>query len=97
MKMCESKYRSKLYMDHGRETTQTSFILMYEKATFISYHSYTECIFFFVQEAASRWKNVQAITAYMPEAFGTHHSKMLILIRHDDLAQYVEICPSIVD
>lgn len=25
----------------------------------------------------------------MPEAFGTHHSKMMILLRHDDLAQYV--------
>jgi tyrosyl-DNA phosphodiesterase-1 len=27
--------------------------------------------------------------AYMPEAFGTHHSKMMILLRHDDLVQYV--------
>lgn len=25
----------------------------------------------------------------MPEPFGTHHSKMMILLRHDDLAQYV--------
>lgn len=25
----------------------------------------------------------------MPEAYGTHHSKMMILFRHDDLAQYV--------
>lgn len=24
----------------------------------------------------------------MPEPFGTHHSKMMILLRHDDLAQY---------
>lgn len=26
----------------------------------------------------------------MPEPFGTHHSKMMILLRHDDLAQYVK-------
>lgn len=31
--------------------------------------------------------------AYMPEAFGTHHSKMMILLRHDDLAQCVSIIP----
>jgi len=39
------------------------------------------------QEAAKRYPNVQIITAYMPEVFGTHHSKMMILFRHDDLAQ----------
>lgn len=27
--------------------------------------------------------------AYMPEPFGTHHSKMMILIRHDDQAQVI--------
>lgn len=27
--------------------------------------------------------------AFMPEMFGTHHSKMLILIRHDDTAQVI--------
>lgn len=35
----------------------------------------------------TRHENVKAITAYMPEAFGTHHSKMIITIRHDDIAQ----------
>jgi tyrosyl-DNA phosphodiesterase-1 len=40
------------------------------------------------QEACPRHPNVEAITAYMPEPFGTHHSKMMILLRHDDLAQY---------
>jgi tyrosyl-DNA phosphodiesterase-1 len=39
--------------------------------------------------AARRYANVQLITAYMPEAFGTHHSKMMILIRHDDTAQVI--------
>jgi tyrosyl-DNA phosphodiesterase-1 len=42
-----------------------------------------------IEEAAKRYANVQAITAYMPEAFGTHHSKMLILFRHDDTAQVI--------
>lgn len=37
--------------------------------------------------ATLRYKNVQSITAYMPEAYGTHHSKMIVLFRHDDLAQ----------
>ena len=35
----------------------------------------------------ARHNNVKAITAYMPEAYGTHHSKMIITVRHDDLAQ----------
>ncbi|KAL5366310.1 tyrosyl-DNA phosphodiesterase-domain-containing protein [Aspergillus floccosus] len=42
-----------------------------------------------VDEACSRYPNVEAIVAYMPEAFGTHHSKMMILLRHDELAQVV--------
>ncbi|KAJ5703217.1 hypothetical protein N7488_010765 [Penicillium malachiteum] len=41
-----------------------------------------------IDEACNRFPNVEAITAYMPERFGTHHSKMMILLRHDDLAQY---------
>ena len=40
-----------------------------------------------IEDAVSRHKNVEAVTAYMPEAFGTHHSKMIILTRHDDFAQ----------
>ena len=35
----------------------------------------------------ARHENVKAIKAYMPEAYGTHHSKMIITVRHDDLAQ----------
>ncbi|QQK44546.1 Tyrosyl-DNA phosphodiesterase, putative [Penicillium digitatum] len=42
-----------------------------------------------VEEACSRYPNVEPIVAYMPEPFGTHHSKMMILLRHDDLAQVV--------
>ena len=42
-----------------------------------------------VQQQASSFENVQLHAAYMPEMFGTHHSKMLILLRHDDTAQVV--------
>lgn len=42
-----------------------------------------------IDEAAGRYPNVQAITAYMPEAYGTHHSKMIILFRRDDHAEVV--------
>lgn len=40
-----------------------------------------------INEASARYPNLQAITAYMPEAYGTHHSKMIILFYHDDQAQ----------
>ncbi|KAH9891452.1 phospholipase D/nuclease [Xylariomycetidae sp. FL2044] len=42
-----------------------------------------------LEEQASQHKNVNLHTAFMPEMFGTHHSKMLILIRHDDTAQII--------
>ncbi|KAI0159655.1 tyrosyl-DNA phosphodiesterase [Xylariaceae sp. FL1272] len=42
-----------------------------------------------LQEQASQHDNVTLHTAFMPEIFGTHHSKMMILIRHDDTAQVV--------
>ncbi|KAJ5194218.1 Tyrosyl-DNA phosphodiesterase [Penicillium cf. griseofulvum] len=42
-----------------------------------------------IEETCSRYPNVEPIVAYMPEPFGTHHSKMMILLRHDDLAQVI--------
>lgn len=42
-----------------------------------------------LEEAASKYLNVKPIAAYIPDMFGTHHSKMLVLIRHDDLAQVI--------
>ncbi|KAH8691319.1 putative tyrosyl-DNA phosphodiesterase [Talaromyces proteolyticus] len=42
-----------------------------------------------IDEACTRYPNTEAITAYMPEPFGTHHSKMMVLLRHDDLAQVI--------
>jgi tyrosyl-DNA phosphodiesterase-1 len=38
---------------------------------------------------ASRYSNVTLHKAFMPEAFGTHHTKMMVLLRHDDLAQII--------
>ncbi|OAL26090.1 hypothetical protein AYO20_10224 [Fonsecaea nubica] len=42
-----------------------------------------------IDDACRRWTNVEAATAYLPDQFGTHHSKMFILFTHDDLAQVV--------
>ncbi|KAH7379523.1 tyrosyl-DNA phosphodiesterase I [Pyrenochaeta sp. MPI-SDFR-AT-0127] len=38
---------------------------------------------------AEKYPNIELLSAYIPDPFGTHHSKMLILLRHDDLAQVV--------
>ncbi|KAH8593008.1 tyrosyl-DNA phosphodiesterase I, partial [Bisporella sp. PMI_857] len=40
-------------------------------------------------EQAAKYANLKLHAAYMPEMFGTHHSKMIILIRHDDTAQVI--------
>jgi tyrosyl-DNA phosphodiesterase-1 len=42
-----------------------------------------------LQEQAQVYSNVQLIAAHMPEPFGTHHSKMMVVLRHDDAAQVV--------
>ncbi|KAH6612139.1 tyrosyl-DNA phosphodiesterase-domain-containing protein [Boeremia exigua] len=40
-------------------------------------------------EKAERYPNMELMHAYLPDPFGTHHSKMIILFRHDDCAQVV--------
>ncbi|KAJ9610126.1 hypothetical protein H2204_015460 [Knufia peltigerae] len=42
-----------------------------------------------IDEACKRWPNVDALTAYLPDQFGTHHSKMFVLFTHDDTAQVI--------
>ncbi|KAI1450550.1 phospholipase D/nuclease [Annulohypoxylon stygium] len=42
-----------------------------------------------LERQSAQYKNVTLHTAYMPEMFGTHHSKMLVLFRHDDTAQVI--------
>ena len=49
------------------------------------------------KDAAARHPNVKEVAAYMPEMFGTHHSKMLILTRHDDLAQVVILTANFIE
>jgi tyrosyl-DNA phosphodiesterase-1 len=55
----------------------------------IVYEHFPSSVADIVQETAERYANIQLISAYMPDPFGTHHTKMLILFRHDDLAQVV--------
>ncbi|CZR62294.1 related to TDP1 Tyr-DNA phosphodiesterase [Phialocephala subalpina] len=42
-----------------------------------------------LKKQAERYPNITLHTAYMPEMFGTHHTKMLVLLRHDDTAQII--------
>ncbi|OTB06525.1 hypothetical protein M426DRAFT_9657 [Hypoxylon sp. CI-4A] len=42
-----------------------------------------------LERQSAQYDNVALHAAYMPEMFGTHHSKMLILFRHDDTAQVI--------
>ena len=39
--------------------------------------------------AAKQYENVEVICAHMPEAFGTHHSKMMVIFKRDDTAEVV--------
>lgn len=42
-----------------------------------------------IEEACERWPSATAIVAYMPEMFGCHHSKVMVLFRHDETAEIV--------
>ena len=42
-----------------------------------------------IDDACRRWPNVTAIQAYLPDTFGTHHTKMIVLFRHDDIAEII--------
>ncbi|RPA90888.1 phospholipase D/nuclease [Choiromyces venosus 120613-1] len=42
-----------------------------------------------IHNQAENYPNVKIICAYMPEPFGTHHSKMFVLFRADDHAQVI--------
>lgn len=42
-----------------------------------------------IEEDMKIWKNVEEIRAYLPDPFGTHHSKMIILFKHDSTAQVI--------
>lgn len=40
-------------------------------------------------EAAERYPNIELLSAYIPDPFGTHHSKMIVLFRQDKTAQII--------
>ncbi|CZT06206.1 related to TDP1 Tyr-DNA phosphodiesterase [Rhynchosporium agropyri] len=42
-----------------------------------------------LNEKATKYPNITLHTAYMPEMYGTHHTKMIVLLRHDDFAQII--------
>ena len=50
-----------------------------------------------VQDASKRYSNIKVIKAYMPEMFGTHHTKAMVLFRHDDLAQVVILTANFIE
>lgn len=77
-------------MGRGRGRRRIGLGLMYYFPFPQVYQRYNKSVVWLImQEACARYANVEPIVAFMPEPFGTHHSKMMILLRHDDLAQYV--------
>lgn len=40
-----------------------------------------------IEEGAKRWANVKVLRAWMSEVFGTHHCKMSLVFRRDDVVQ----------
>ncbi|KAM0794762.1 tyrosyl-DNA phosphodiesterase I [Usnea florida] len=50
-----------------------------------------------IEDAARRYPNIKVIKAYMPEMFGTHHTKAMVLFRHDDTAQVVILTANFIE
>ncbi|KAI5841636.1 hypothetical protein BZA05DRAFT_211427 [Tricharina praecox] len=48
-----------------------------------------------MDEQVKVFRNARIVAAYMPEAFGTHHTKIMLLFRGDDTAQFVGVFDSI--
>jgi tyrosyl-DNA phosphodiesterase-1 len=42
-----------------------------------------------IMERDSWGENIRLIAAYLPDPYGTHHSKILVLFRNDNTAQIV--------
>ena len=42
-----------------------------------------------IDDACRRLSNVEAIRAYIPDSYGTHHTKMIVLFSHDDTAEVI--------
>lgn len=63
-----------------RSTVQTKIIHGFHKPNDLSRLS--------LEATAKKYSNVETMYVWLP-AYGTHHSKMMILIRHDDTAQVI--------
>jgi tyrosyl-DNA phosphodiesterase-1 len=63
-----------------RDTVQTKIIHGFHDKNSLSRIS--------LEATAKKYPNVQALNTWIP-AYGTHHSKMMILFKHDDTAQVV--------
>ncbi|CAD0106213.1 unnamed protein product [Aureobasidium uvarum] len=63
-----------------RDTVQTKIIHGFHDKTSLSRKS--------LETTAKKYPNVETMHIWLP-AYGTHHSKMMILIRHDDTAQVI--------
>ncbi|KAI5817739.1 tyrosyl-DNA phosphodiesterase [Pyronema omphalodes] len=59
------------------------------QVTFVHGWKYDDASRMQMEEDAKDFSGVRLIAAYLPEMFGTHHTKMMILFRHDDTAQIV--------
>jgi len=44
-----------------------------------------------MEKQVGAFPNAKLVAAYMPEAFGTHHTKIMVLFRDDDTAQFVSL------
>lgn len=42
-----------------------------------------------IDDACARRANLQAIQAYLPDTYGTHHTKMIVLFRRDSIAEII--------
>lgn len=51
--------------------------------------TYNSTLSDYEQEAAAKYPEMKLITAYMPDTYGSHHTKMMVLFRHDDTAQII--------
>jgi tyrosyl-DNA phosphodiesterase-1 len=49
-----------------------------------------------LEAMAKKYPNVQALHTWIP-AYGTHHSKMMVLLRHDDTAQVIIHTANMID
>ena len=50
-----------------------------------------------MQDTSKRYPNIKVVKAYLPDMFGTHHTKAIVLFRHDNLAQVVILTANFIE